>query len=232
MVDSAVKKQVRDLVGKCGGLVLPIVSTAKRTEKALVQELIERVKNPFVRAFLQDNLYEFVRDVHAFSGDIFANIPGQSKPFVKSAGLAFYSAPIVSLAPELPWHRIRVAIETAVHETLSAAAGDNHGAAKKIEADTGSGDTADLVERAIAAAFVSACESANGHTGAILVGGLADLLGKYIAIYVAGAIDETEFRLPALIKSADAVSTEPSDRVCKTSSYYSPCNAQPYVEEC
>ncbi|MFH1718585.1 MAG: hypothetical protein ABIF19_14620, partial [Planctomycetota bacterium] len=71
-----------------------------------------------------------------------------------------------------------------------------------------------------------------GQTGAILVGGLADLLGKYIALYVAGMLDETEpWPLPQ-IASAHAVSTEPSDQTCRAASFYSPCNAQPYVEKC
>jgi len=213
------------LFGKCGRLVLYIVAVAKRKQKKLVRKLIERVGNPFVRAFLADNLDEFVRDVHAFSGDIFANLSVDRKPFVKSAGLAFLSAPIVSLAPELPWHRIKVAMGTAVHETLSAAARDEHGPA-------GDGQvTTDLVERAIAAAFVSVCESANGQTGAILVGGLADLLGKYIALYVAGALDEAEFRLFPPDRSPNDPATEPSEHSCRTAGFYSPCNAQPYVDE-
>jgi len=192
----------------------------------LVQKLIERIENPFVRAFLVDNLSEFVGDVHTFSCDIFANLPTERKPFVKSAGLAFLSAPIVSLAPELPWHRVRVAVETAIHETLSAAARDNRGHA---------GDglvTTDLVERAIATAFAAVCESANGQTGAILVGGLADLLGKYIALYVAAALDEAEFRLLPPDISPNTQATEPSEHSCRTAGFYSPCNAQPYVDEC
>jgi len=196
----------------------------------LARVLFENVSNPFVRSFLLDNLGEFVTDVHTFSCDIFANLSAERKPFVKSAGLAFLSAPIVSLAPELPWHKIRAAIETAVRETLPPAAGDND---RTIEGDTGNaGDNGDLVERAITTAFVSACESANGHTGAILVGGLADLLGKYIALCVAGALDEAQFRLLVQVKSDNAVSTEPPEKSARAAGYYSPCNAKPYVEEC
>jgi len=196
----------------------------------LARVLFENVSNPFVRSFLLDNLGEFVTDVHTFSCDIFANLSAERKPFVKSAGLAFLSAPIVSLAPELPWHKIRTAIETAVRETLPPPAGDDD---CSIEGDTGNGgDSGDLIERAITTAFVSACESANGHTGAILVGGLADLLGKYIALCVAGAIDEAQFRLPVKAKPDNAVSTEPPEESGRIAGYYSPCNAQPYVEEC
>jgi len=208
----------------CGGWSCPIVLAVKKIEKALARVHLENVKNPFVRSFLRDNLSEFVADVHTFSSDIFANLSAERKPFVKSAGLAFLSAPIVSLAPELPWHRIRVAIETAIRETLSAAAGDNDCSTK--------GDTSDLIERAITTAFLSACESANGHTGAILVGGLADLLGKYIALYVAGALDEAQFRLPVQVKSDNTNSTEPPETSGRAPGFYSPCNAQPYVEEC
>ena len=193
----------------------------------MARVLLENVKNPFVCSFLRDNLGEFVTDVHTFSSDIFANLSAERKPFVKSAGLAFLSAPIVSLAPEIPWHRIRVAIETAVRETLSAAAGDND-----ISAEGDGGDTADLIKRAITAAFVSACESSNGHAGVILVGGLADLLGKYIALYVAGALDEAQFRPLVQIKSDTAVSTEPPEKSGLAADFYSPCHAQPYVEEC
>lgn len=228
--ESAINQEVRDLVGRCGGWSCPIILTVKRIEKTLVRVLFENVKNPFVRSFLRDNLSEFVTDFHAYFSDIFANLSSERKPFIKSAGLAFLSAPIVGLAPELPWHRMRVAIETAVHETLSAAGG-YHGGSNGDETRDG-GDTSDLIERAIAAAFVSVCESADGHTGAVLIGGLADLLGKYIALYVAGTLDEAQFRLIMQAKSAKAVSTEPSEKSDRPANYYSPCNAQPYVEEC
>ncbi len=202
----------------------------KGIEKTLARKLIENVKNPFVRSFLQDNLSEFVKDVHTFSCDIFANLSAERKPFVKSAGLAFLSSPIVSLTPELPWHRIKVAIENAVRETLSAAARNDE---SSTEADAESGvDTSDLIERAITAAFISVCESSNGQTGAILVGGLADLLGKYIALYIAGSLDEAQSRLIGQNQCYHGVSIEPPDRLDRATSFYSPCHAQPYVEEC
>jgi len=199
----------------------------------LARVLFENVKNPFVRSFLRDNLDEFVRDVHAFSCDIFANLSAERKPYIKSAGLAFLSAPIVSLSPQLPWHRIKIAVEIAVRETLSVVTGQDCATARMDKAKLGEdNDTTDLIERAIMAAFVSSCESANGYAGAILVGGLADLLGRYIALYVAGSLDEAGIQLLPRIKSDDTVSTESSDKSGLTADFYSPCNAQTYVEEC
>jgi hypothetical protein len=47
-----------------------------------------------------------------------------------------------------------------------------------------------LIEQTILASFVSISISAGGAVGVILLGGAANLLGKYIALYIAAMLDE------------------------------------------
>ena len=155
------------------------------------EELIERVENPLVRAFLHENLHEFVNDVQVFAEEILAHVPTESKAFVRSSGLAFYSVPMVSFVPDLPWQTIKMAIAHAVSGVFrSAASRPGHtgnrtpGAREKNHDETGPS------EQAIVAAFASICKSAEGAMGAILIGGVAHLLGKYIALYTAGILDD------------------------------------------
>jgi hypothetical protein len=155
------------------------------------EELIEHVENPLVRGFLRDNLSQFAKDVQVFSGQILANVPPESKPFIISAGFAFYGTPIVSLVPDLPWERIKAAMAAGVQGVFAAEAGDPSQSEKEVpDALYEAGGRIEIIEQAIAAAFVSICESAQSVMGAILVGGVANLLGKYVALYIAGILDE------------------------------------------
>ena len=151
------------------------------------EELNKHVENPLVWEFLKENLGEFVKDVQVFSEEILANIPVENKPFVRSAGLAFYSAPIVNLVPDLPWELIKEAIASSVRGVFYTEPGE-----QKIDTDvfmSSAGQTT-LIEQAILASFVSISISAGGAVGTILLGGVANLLGKYIALYIAAILDE------------------------------------------
>jgi hypothetical protein len=153
--------------------------------------LIERVENPLVRTFLQEHLDEFVGDVIIFAEHVLAHVPSDSKSFVKSAGLAFYSTPIVCLVPDLPWQTIKTAIANAVSDVFQTKSSD-HAYLENRLSDVPDKNHAEgeLIEQAIIAAFASACESAEGAVGTILIGGVAHLLGKYIALHIAGNLDE------------------------------------------
>jgi hypothetical protein len=155
------------------------------------EELIEHVENPLIRAFLGDNLSQFAKDVQIFSGQILANVPTENKPFIISAGSAFYSTPIVSLVPDLPWERIKAAMAAGVQGVFATEAGGPSQPENQVpDALHKAGGRAEIIEQAIAAAFESICESAQSAMGAILVGGVGNLLGKYVALYVAGILDE------------------------------------------
>ena len=151
------------------------------------EEFSEHFENSLVWEYLKENLDEFVKDVQVFSEEILANVSIENKPFVKSAGLAFYSAPIVNLLPEIPWETIKEAIASSVYGVFYAESCE-----QKINTDAfkrGSGQIK-LIEQAIVASFVSISVSAGGAVGAILLGGVANVLGKYIALYVAAILDE------------------------------------------
>ena len=154
-------------------------------------ELTECVKNPLVRAFLLEHLDEFAVDVLIFSEQILAHVPSESKPFIKSAGLAFYSTPIVSFVPDLPWQTMKTRMANAISEVFHIQSSHHGyhknqipGALDKDHTET------EFIKQAIVAAFESICTTAEDTMGAILIGGLAHLLGKYIALYIAGMIDE------------------------------------------
>lgn len=151
------------------------------------EEFSEHIGNSLIWEYLKENLGEFVKDVQVFSEEILANVPIENKPFVKSAGLAFYSAPIVNLAPDLPWELIKEAIATSVRRVFYAEPGE-----QKIDTDVlrRSPGQIQLIEQAILASFVSISISAGGAVGTILLGGAANLLGKYIALYIAAMLDE------------------------------------------
>ncbi|OHB79075.1 MAG: hypothetical protein A2Z25_22730 [Planctomycetes bacterium RBG_16_55_9] len=154
-------------------------------------ELIGCVENPLVRAFLQEHLDEFVEDVLVFAEQILAHVPSDSKSFVKSAGLAFYSTPIINFVPDLPWQTIKTAIANAVLEAFHVRISQRAHPERRIPDSLDKNHVkAGLVKQAIVAAFASICESAEGAMGAILIGGVAHLLGEYIALYVAGILDE------------------------------------------
>jgi len=152
------------------------------------EEFSEHIENTLIWEYLKDNLDEFVKDVQVFSEEIFANVPIENKPFVKSAGLAFYSTPIVNLAPDLPWEPIKEAIASSVRGVFYAKPGE-----EKTDTDvfkSSAGQTT-LIEQAILASFVSISVSAGGALGTIFLGGVANLLGKYITLYIAAMLDET-----------------------------------------
>jgi len=151
------------------------------------EEFSKNIENSLVWEYLKENLSEFVKDVHVFSEEILANVPIENKPFVKSAGLAFYSTPIVNLGPEIPWETIKEAIASSVQGVFYA---ESDG--QKIDTDVfrRSSGPIKLIEQAILASFVSISISAGGAVGTILLGGVANLLGKYIALYIATILDE------------------------------------------
>ena len=154
-------------------------------------ELIERVGNPLVRTFLQEHLDEFVEDVLLFTEQILAHAPPESKCSVKSSGLAFYSAPIIGFMPDIPWQTIKTAIANAVSGVFNATI-DGHGHPEKQGPSALDKNHTEVkrIKQTIIAAFASICESVESAMGAILIGGLARLLGKYIALCIAWALDE------------------------------------------
>jgi len=151
------------------------------------EEFSEHIENPLIWEFLKDNLGEFVKDVQVFSEEILANVPIENKPFVKSAGLAFYSTPIVNLVPDLPWEPIKEAIASSVRGVFCAEPGE-----QKTDTDVfrSSAGQIPLIEQAILASFVLISVSAGGTLVTIFLGGVANLLGKYIALYIAAMLDE------------------------------------------
>lgn len=153
------------------------------------QKLFEHIESPLVRAFLEDNLCEFVNDVRVFSEEVLANVPAESRPLVKNAGLAFYSAPIASLLPDFPWEAIKTAIAAGISGVfLSEASGQ--GKPEKVVPFTfeKNGVLAERIEQAIVMAFAELHKSAGGPVGLIVIGGVANLLGKYVALYIAGIL--------------------------------------------
>jgi hypothetical protein len=159
-------------------------------------ELIECVENPLVREFLHEHLEEFVGDALFFSEHILAYVPPDGKSFIKNVGLAFYGTPIFSFVPDLPWQTIKTAIAKAVSEVFHTKPRE-HDASESRLSDALQRRSAErgLVKEALVAAFASACQSAEGAMGAILIGGVAHHLGKYVALCVAGTLDEvTKYR--------------------------------------
>ncbi|MBN2313217.1 MAG: hypothetical protein JXM79_04765 [Sedimentisphaerales bacterium] len=159
-------------------------------------ELIDRVENAHVREFLHEYLDEYVSDVLVFSEQILAHVPSESKSFVKSAGLAFYSTAIISFVPDLPWQTIKTEIANAVSEVFQTNMNDQ-GRHEKEASDPLDQDHTEVgfIQRAIVTAFASVCKAAEDAMGAILIGDLAQLLGKYIALFIAWKIDEAvEFK--------------------------------------
>lgn len=155
------------------------------------EELIACVENPLVRAFLHEHLDEFADDVLVFSEQILAQVSQESKSFVKSAGLAFYSSPIVRFVPDIPWQIIKTAIANAVSDVFQMKL-NTYGHPEKLTLDAFDKDHTEtgFIKQAIVAAFASICTTTEDAMGAILIGGIAPLLGKYIALYTAGMIDE------------------------------------------
>jgi hypothetical protein len=93
--------------------------------------------------------------------------------------------------PDLPWERIKAAMAAGVQGVFAREADDPGQPQKEVlDALYRTGGRIELIEQAIAAAFASICESAQGAMGAILVGGVANPLGKYVALYIAGILDE------------------------------------------
>lgn len=154
-------------------------------------ELIKCVENPLVRVFLEEHLDEFVSDVRFFSGQIFAHVSPEDKSFVRSAGLAFYSTPIVDFVRDLPWQTMKTAIANAVTEAFQMKIDDEGHPEKRLSGVfKGNHTEAEFIKETIVKAFASTCKTSEVAMGAILIGGLAHLLGKYIALYTAGIIDE------------------------------------------
>jgi len=150
------------------------------------------VENSLIWEFLRDNCSEFAKDVKVFSEEILANVPEESRPFVISTGLTFYSTPIVSLVPDFPWEPIKEAITNSVRG-IFCIEDNEQGLPIKAVSDVfnKSGGQTELIEQAILASFVSISTSAGAAVGAILVGGIANLLGKYVALTIAAILDET-----------------------------------------
>ena len=178
-------------------------------------ELIECVENPLFRVFLDEHLDEFVGDVLFFTEQILAHVSYEDKSFVKKAGLAFYSTPIISFVPDLPWQTMKTAIANAVTETFHRKFDDQGHSEKRLSGVLNQDHMKDeWVKEAIVKAFASICQTSEDAMGAILIGGIARLLGKYVALFTAGIIDEAiEFKSwpivqvpssdPAQIKSLD-----------------------------
>lgn len=154
-------------------------------------ELIACIENPLVRAFLQEYLDEFVSDTLVFSEQILTHAPPEGKSFVQSAGLVFYSTPIVNFMPDLPWQTIKTKIANAVSDVFHMNANDHRYSPDRIQSTLDANNKDDkLIKQAIVAAFASICESAEDAMGTILIAGVAELLGKYIALHIAGILDE------------------------------------------
>ena len=149
------------------------------------------IENPLIWEFLRDNCGEFAKDVKVFSEEILANVPIDIRPFVISTGLTFYSTPIVSLVPDFPWERIKEAIANSVRG-IFCTDDKEQGLDQKAVPDVfnGSSGQIGLIEQAILASFVSINTSAGAAVGAILIGGIANLLGKYVALTIAAILDE------------------------------------------
>jgi hypothetical protein len=163
----------------------------KAAQQMIDTELIDRVENAHVREFLQEYLDEYVSDVLVFSEQILAHVPPESKSFVKSEGLAFYSAAIISFVPDLPWQTIKTEIVSAVSEVFQTNINDQGRHEKEVPDPLDQDHTeVKFIQRAIVMAFASICKKAEDAIGTILIGGLAHLLGKYIALYIAWRINE------------------------------------------
>ncbi len=154
-------------------------------------EFIECIENPLVREFLYEYLDEFVDDVLVFSEQILAHVSPKDKRFVKSAGLAFYSTPIVHFVPELPWQAIKTSIANVLSEVFQMKLNAHGYREKRIpgifekdHTETG------FIKQAIVSAFITICKTTEDAMGIILIGGIAHLLGKYIALTIAGMIDD------------------------------------------
>ena len=174
-------------------------------------ELGENAENPLIWEFLRDNCSQFVKDVKVFSEEILANVPIDIRPFVISAGLTFYSTPIVSLVPDFPWERIKEAITNSVRG-IFCIEDNERGRPQKVTRNVLNGTVGqtELIEQAILASFVSISTSAGGTLGAILVGGIANLLGKYIALNIAAILDEAiRGDFPSVLQIQPAPAAEP-----------------------
>lgn len=159
-------------------------------------ELIECIENPLVREFLYEHLDEFAYDVLFFSEQILAHVSPGDKRFVKSAGLAFYSTPIVHFVPDIPWQTIKTSIANALSEVFQMKL-NTHGHLEKQIPGTFEKDHTEtrFIKHAIISAFISICKTTEDAMGIILIGGIAHLLGKYIALFIAGMIDDViEFK--------------------------------------
>jgi hypothetical protein len=163
------------------------------------QELFECVESPLLRTFLRDNLAEFLNDVRVFSEEVLANVPAKSRPFVRDAGLAFYSAPITSLLPDFPWETVKAGIAAGISGVFPSDAG-GQGKSGKVVPFTFEKDPAlaERIEQVIVAAFAELHKSAGGAAGLIVIGGMANLFGKCVALYIAGILlDKAANRLDA-----------------------------------
>lgn len=159
-------------------------------------KVIECVENSHVRDFLQESLDEYVNDVLFFSEQIFAHVSPESKSLVKSEGLAFYSTPIINFVPDLPWQTIKNEIAGTVSDVFQKEKIDrDHYEKEDSNALDHVRTEKKFIQRAIVMTFASICKTTEDAMGAILIGGLAHLLGKYIALYIAWKLDEAiEFK--------------------------------------
>jgi hypothetical protein len=154
-------------------------------------ESIKDIENPLVRVFLMEHLDEFVDDVLIFTDQILARVNPEDRSFVQSAGLAFYSAPIVSYLPDLPWQTMRTAIDNAISDVFHVNIREHSGPENRNPDGQDKNVTEEkLIEKALVLAFASICSSTEEAMGTILVGGVAHLLGKYIALCIAGILNE------------------------------------------
>jgi len=88
---------------------------------------------------------------------------------------------------DLPWEPINEAIASSIRGVFYAEPGE-----QKIDTDDYSRSAGQirLIEQAILASFVSISISAGGAVGTILLGSIANLLGKHVALYIAAILDE------------------------------------------
>ncbi len=153
------------------------------------EKLFEGIESPLIRAFLRDNLCELANDVRVFSEQVLANVPAGRRPSVKDAGLAFYSAPIASLVPDLLWETVKAAIAARISGNLRSDAGGQGESEKAVPFSPGENlALAERIEQAIVTAFEELHKAEGGAVGLIVMGGIANLFGKYVALYIAGIL--------------------------------------------
>ena len=147
------------------------------------KEMIERrVENPDIRKFLQDNLDEIEKDVIGFRENLAATSK-ELRPFAKVAGEAFYSASILSSAPDTDTDKLKAAIERAIWDLCCTR--DNGTGSPKPEVEdlfNEDGKGTAIIKEAIVVAFAA--------IGGFFAGVVGKFLAKFVALRIAEIIDK------------------------------------------